>query len=170
MLGTLVQFRICFFQAVRIVALERSFNFMDQRIDLRPVIYFDLIADQRQSAADRRQQFVALEDRFSPETFSHVLKSMIQRLRDHFFHGLVRYVHGTAEFDDSLSPCSRITSQHVQDAVGIDFKLYAHPGETFCNRLKFEIKSAQAPNCLLLTRVRPARPRSAWQSGSSPRW
>ena len=36
MLGPFVEFRICFFQAVRIVALERSFNFMDQRIDLTP--------------------------------------------------------------------------------------------------------------------------------------
>ena len=93
MLGTFVKSCICFFQAVGIMTLQRSFNFKDQRINLAPVVRFDLIPDQCQSAADRRQEFVALEDRFSPETFSHVFKGMIQGFCDHFFHRIIRYVY-----------------------------------------------------------------------------
>ena len=46
MLGTFIEFSIRFFQARKFAAFERGFNFIDQHMNLSPIVWFDLIADQ----------------------------------------------------------------------------------------------------------------------------
>ena len=70
MLGPLVEFGICLFQPVRIMAFDRSFNFINQSIDFSLIVWLNLIADQSQRAADGRQEFVTLQNRFRPDTLA----------------------------------------------------------------------------------------------------
>src|ERR1700693_1939100 len=109
MLSSFIEVSVCFFQPVRIVTFEGRFHFIDQCMNLPLIRWFDLIANKCQRAADRGQQFVALQNCFGPETFGHVFKGVIQRLRDHFFHSLVGYVNGTAQFNHIFPSRSSIT-------------------------------------------------------------
>ena len=70
---------------------------------------------------------------------------MLERIAEHFLHRLVGNLHRTLDVDHRVTPCGRVASEHMQDAIRVEFELHAQAGLPLRRRRKCDLHRAERP-------------------------
>ena len=105
----------------------------------------DLVSCDRQCRFDGHHHLICFDLCFHPGALVHVFERVLERISQHFLHCFIRDIDRASQLQPPFRTRFRVPRQHLQNTIGIDFKLYSHARHAFRRGLELNLKLAERP-------------------------